>query len=104
MSGPTFLRVRLPSHRPECRRLHEREERAARLDDVMPTGSPRRFAATSSSPEGRPADDRRGRAHDRDDPSLAPASRRAAVEATAGALTATYAPGELASLREDWPA
>jgi hypothetical protein len=32
------------------------------------------------------------------------ASRRTAVEQTAGALTGTYAPGELESLREGWPA
>jgi hypothetical protein len=31
------------------------------------------------------------------------ATRRAAVEHTAGALTGVYAAGELTSLREDWP-
>lgn len=32
------------------------------------------------------------------------ASRRTAVEETASVLTGTYAPGELESLREGWPA
>ena len=32
------------------------------------------------------------------------ADRRRAVEQTAGSLTGTYEPDELASLREDWPA
>jgi len=31
------------------------------------------------------------------------AERRATVEATAGALTGIYEPGELERLREDWP-
>jgi hypothetical protein len=31
------------------------------------------------------------------------AERRATVEATAGALTGVYEPGELERLREDWP-
>ena len=32
------------------------------------------------------------------------AARRSAVEETAGALSGVYEPGELARLREDWPA
>ena len=32
------------------------------------------------------------------------AERRAAVAATAGALSGAYEPGELQRLREDWPA
>lgn len=32
------------------------------------------------------------------------AERRAAVAATAGALSGVYEPGELERLREDWPA
>ncbi len=32
------------------------------------------------------------------------AARRAAVTETAGALSGVYEPGELARLREDWPA
>lgn len=34
----------------------------------------------------------------------AAAERRAAIAATAGALSGAYEPGELERLREDWPA
>jgi hypothetical protein len=34
----------------------------------------------------------------------AAAERRAAIAATAGALSGVYEPGELKRLREDWPA
>lgn len=72
----------------------------------MPIERPHPTAASSSEPAGQPVHGRRAAADIAGHRELTPppASRRAAVEETAGALTGTYEPGYLEALREDWPA
>lgn len=69
---------------------------------VVPTKRPYPRATCPQKPAGKPVPD-----HGFEDESSecrGSGPRLAAIKQSAGALTGFYGPGELASLREDWPA
>lgn len=77
-----------------------------RYPDPVATEKPRPTAVGLREAGKQHADSRGPEAGmpDRRDLQKTPPTRRAAVEETAGALTGAYEPGDVAALREDWPA